>query len=170
MNPAIFDAVQPLLDKIAEIADKQFLTPEFQNLLSELAAVVGKNKIASISLTVDIFDEERAGSLPLLTTGLSAVIGKKPFGTWGDSSPQRYVVDEGIQVVPHDRCPKCWASWDFKLRNRTCSNCGITLGKQCKLLLDTDECPNCSEGKVTMAKPRCNECGFEADQSTVVWG
>ena len=96
MNPAVFDAVQPLLDKLAEIAEKEFESAEIRQLLTELATIVGKKKIASVALIVDIFDEDRLCSLPLLTTGLSAFVGKEPFRTWGDSTPQRYVTDEGI--------------------------------------------------------------------------
>ena len=60
--------------------------------------------------------------------------------------------------------------WDFKLQNSTCPHCGITMGDKCKLLLDTDECPWCNEGKVTVAKPRCDKCGHEVDRQKVVWG
>ena len=45
-----------------------------------------------------------------------------------------------------------------------------TLGKNCKLLLDSDECPNCQKGKVTVEKPRCDECGFVVDRLTAAWG
>lgn len=170
MSPAAFDAMQPLLDRLAELAEKEFESADIRQLLKELVAIAGENKFASATLTVDIFDENRMCSLPLLTTGLSAVVGKEPFRTWGDSSPQRYVVEEGIQVVPNDRCPKCWENWDFKLQNRSCPHCGITLGEQCKLLLDTDVCPWCEKGKVTIAQPCCDSCGFEVDRKTAVWG
>src|ERR1043165_7754041 len=97
-------------------------------------------------------------------TGLSASPGHEPSRTWGDSTPQRYVVEGGIKVVPHDRCPRCWQVGDFKLQNPTCSHCGLTMGEQCKLLLDSDECLRCNEGKVTVAKPRCGKCGHEVDR------
>jgi len=101
---------------------------------------------------------------------MSVDFGKEPRCIWGDSTPQRYVVEDGIQVVPHDRCPTCWELWDFKLQNPTCSHCGTTLGENCKVLLDTDECPWCQEGKVTVAKPRCEQCGFVVDPRIAVWG
>lgn len=85
-------------------------------------------------------------------------------------TPQRYVVKEGIQVVPHDRCPTCWQVWDFKWSNPSCPHCDTTLGENCKILLDSDVCPFCEDGKVSMAKPRCNKCGHEIDPKTVVWG
>ena len=170
MDPEAFQAVQPLLDKIAELADKQFDSAELHRLISEFGKLVGKRRIASVNIIVDVFDEDRECSIPLLTTGLSAVQGKESFRTWGDSSPQRYVVEDGIKVLPHDRCPHCWQSWDFKLQNPSCPNCGITMGEKCKLLLDTDQCPWCNEGKVTVAKPQCDKCGFEVDRQNVVWG
>jgi hypothetical protein len=68
-------------------------------------------------------------------------------------------------VVPHDRCPHCWQVWDFKLHNNsTCQHCGLMMGDKCKLLLDTDECPSCNEGKVTVDKPVCDKCGYEVDR------
>lgn len=169
MNPETFDAVQPLLDQIAELADKQLDSEEFRRLMAEFGKLVGKGKIASVNIVVDVFDEDRECSLPLLTTGLSAFPDKEPFRIWGDSSPQRYVVEGGIKVVPHDRCPQCWQGWDFKLQNSSCPYYGITMGDQCKLLLDTAECPWCNEGKVTVAKPRCDKCGHEVDRQKVVW-
>jgi len=170
MDPAVFSAAQPLLDKFSDLADKQLVTDEVQRLLPELAGVMGPKKIISVNITVDVYDEEREAELPLFTTGLAALTGKEPFRTWGDSTPQRYVVEAGIQVVPHDRCPKCWETWDFKLQNPSCPHCGITMGETCQLLLDSDRCPWCDEGEVTAAKPRCDKCGFEVDRKTVVWG
>jgi hypothetical protein len=165
-----FDALEPLLDRIADIAEQQFESVELRRLVAELGKLVGKGRLASISIVVDVFDDDRQCSLPLLTTGLSASPDHEPARTWGDSSPQRYVVPGGIKVVPHDRCPHCWQVWDFKLQTSTCSHCGLTMGEQCKLLLDSDECPWCNEGKVTVARPRCSRCGHEVDRQTVVWG
>lgn len=170
MNPETFNAVQPLLDKIAEIAEKQLDSEVLRRLMAELANVVGKGRIASVSIFVDVFEENPERSLPLFTTGLSTIAGKEPFRTWADSIPQRYVVDDGIKVVPHDRCTRCWQVWDFKLQNPSCPHCKTTMGENCRLLLDTDECPWCNEGKVTVAKPRCDLCGHDVDLGKVVWG
>ena len=120
MDQNQFTAMQPVLDKVAELAERQFESEELCRLVAELGRIVGKRKIASVTLVVDVFDEERECSLPLLTTGLSVLDGKEPYRCWGDSSPQRYVVDEGIQVVPHDRCPHCWHAWDFKGQDSSC--------------------------------------------------
>ena len=43
-------------------------------------------------------------------------------------------------------------------------------GEDIKLLLDTDVCPHCEEGKVTMNSPVCNRCGYEVDPKKIVWG
>lgn len=170
MDPETFSAVQPLLDKIAELAGMQLASEELRRLITQLGNLVGKRRIASVSIVVDVFDEDRECALPLLTTGLSAFSGKEPSRTWGDSTPQRYIGEDGIRVVPHDRCPHCWQVWDFKLQNLSCPHCGTTMGDKCKLLLDTDECPWCNEGKVTVTEPRCDKCGFEVDRQKVVWG
>ena len=170
MTPGTFDAVQPLLDKIADVVEKQLDSEELRRLIAELGKVVGKGKIASVNIVVDVFDEDRECSLPLLTTGLSAFPGREPSRTWGDSTPQRYVVENGIKVVPNDRCPHCWQEWGFKLQNSSCPYCGITMGDKCKLLLDTDECPWCNAGKVTVSTPKCDKCGHEVDRQKVVWG
>lgn len=170
MDPDTFNALDPHLDAIAELADQHLAAPEFQRVLSEIIKVLGERYGVGINLTVDVFDEDGHRSLPLLNTGLCALFGREPYRTWGDSTSQRYVVAEGIRVVPHDRCPDCWEAWDFKWKNPSCSHCDTTLGENCKILLDTDVCPHCEEGKVSVTKPRCDKCGFEIDPRTVVWG
>jgi hypothetical protein len=170
MDPGDFKAAEPLLDKIAEIADQQLGVAELQQVLADLGKRLGRRYAVSVCLTVDVFDQEQERTLPLLNTSLVATEGQEPYRTWGDSSPQRYVVEGVIQVVPHDRCPKCWKGWDFKFENPTCPHCGTTLGKNCKVLLDRDECPRCNEGRVTVAKPRGDKCGFVADRNKVAWG
>lgn len=79
MDPETFNAAQPLLDKIAELAGKQLDSVQLRRLIAELSNLVGKRKIASVNIVVDVFDEDRECSLPLLTTGLSAFSGKEPF-------------------------------------------------------------------------------------------
>jgi WD domain, G-beta repeat len=124
----------------------------------------------TLNCAVEVFDQQQERALPLLNTGLSTSEGAEPHRVWGDSTPQRYVVDGQIQVVPHDRCPKCWEAWDFKWEHRKCLHCDTELGKNCKVLLDSDVCPHCEEGKVTATKPRCSTCGFQVDPALVVWG
>jgi len=170
MNPDTFKAVDPHLDSLEALADQQFADPEFRRVLAELSQILGQKYGVSISLIVEVCDATGERSIPWLNTGLCAVSGKPPFRTSGDSTPQRYVVEEGIQVVPHDRCPKCWHVWDFKWKNPACSHCGTRLGENCKILLDSEVCPFCEEGKVTVTRPCCDKCGHEIDSKIVVWG
>ena len=104
MDPATFDSAESFLDEITEIADRQLGVSELHRLLSDLSKTLGKRYTVSVNLTVDVFDQDQLRSLPLLNTGLATSEGKEPYRIWGDSSPQRYVVENGIQVVPHDRC------------------------------------------------------------------
>ncbi len=173
MDPAIFDAADPFVNKISEMIDSALVSDQFADLrkaLEEMSKAIGPRHSVSLSVILDICDEAREEALPLLNTGLSAAHDASPYRTWGDSSIQRYVVNGEIQVVPHDRCPKCWGVWDFKFDNRTCENCGTTLGQNCKVLLDSDVCPHCDEGSVSMFKPVCTRCGYEVDLNLVTWG
>jgi len=170
MDPDTFEAVDPHLDALAELANQHLADPELSRVLSEISKALGERYGVAVSLIVDVCDANGERSIPLLNTGLCALPGKPPFRTNGDSTLQRYVVDEGIRVVPHDRCPKCWQVWDFKWKNSACSHCDAKLGDNCKILLDSDVCPYCEEGKVTVTNPRCNDCGFQIDPKTVVWG
>ncbi len=58
----------------------------------------------------------------------------------------------------------------FKLNHPSCSGCGATMGQDVKLLLDTDVCPFCEEGKVSLIAPVCDKCGQRIDPGIVVWG
>lgn len=173
MDPATFDAVDPLVDQIAEIVDSALLSDQLAKLrqvLEELGKAVGPRYSANLSVIVDIFDREREKAMPLLNTGLCTTEDGPPYRAWGDSTPQRYLVNGEIHVVPHDHCPKCWGIWDFKFENHTCQHCGTTLGQGCKVLLDSDVCPSCEKGSVSMTKPICDNCGYMVDLRLVAWG
>ena len=173
MDPATFDAADPLVGKIADIVDSALLSDQLANLrkvLEELGKAVGPRCSANLTVIVDVFDPEREKGLPLLNTGLSTTADGPPYRTWQDSTPQRYLVNGEIQTVPHDYCPKCWELWDFKFQHRTCQHCGTTLGQSCKVLLDSDVCPSCEKGSVSMTKPVCDKCGYQVDLSLVAWG
>jgi hypothetical protein len=173
MDKSAFEAADPHLDEIAEIVDKVLdseQTAPLRQALLQLGQALGDRYIVSLDVSVQVCDQDGERALPLLTTGLAVSAGQEPYRTWGDSSPQRYIVDGQIQVVPHDRCPKCWEVWDFKFKNRSCSECGLTLGEDCKILLDTDVCPHCEKGKVSLSKPTCDQCGYKVDLSAVTWG
>ena len=156
MDRSTFDSADPILDEIADKLDGLLDSEQFaavRPLLARLSETVGPRYSVNLNVSVDVFDAERSNALPLLTLGLSTSKGETPYKTYGDSTPQKYVVDGEIQVVPHDRCPKCYGLWDFKLKNPSCSECGATMGREVKLLLDTDVCPFCEEGKVSLTCP-----------------
>lgn len=173
MDPSTFGVADKYVDEIAEAVDGVLTSEQLAGVrkaLEQLGKAIGPRYSANLTVIVDLFDREREKAMPLLNTGLSTTDDGPPFRTWGDSSPQRYVVEGEIQVVPHDHCPKCWEYWDFKLEHRSCVHCGMTLGQDCKILLDSDVCPHCENGKVSMSKPVCNECGFKVDLNVVTWG
>ena len=173
MDQERFEVADRQVEKIAEILDQMLVSPEFRNLRQAFAALgkdVGEGCSVSLTCLVEVFDETNGRTLPLLNTGLCASGGREPYRTWGDSSPQRYLVGGRIQVVPHDRCLRCWGPWDFKWQNRRCGRCGAELGRDCKVLLDSDTCPHCEQGRVTASEPKCPGCGFEVDLSAVAWG
>jgi hypothetical protein len=173
MDKITFEAADPIIDEVADAASvllQDDSLKEMCRLLNNLKAAVGSQYDISLSLNVDIFDEAKNRTMPLLQTGLSGFGGEKPFQTWGDSSPHRYIADGEILIVPHDRCPKCWEPWDFKFMHPVCANCGATLGVDVKVLLDSDVCPSCEKGKVSMSQPVCKECGYRVDPKMVTWG
>ena len=173
MDKSTFEVVDPLMDEIAESTDQVLDSPElaqFRTLLTELKKKLGDRYSVSLGVTVDVFDQEKERGLPLLQTGLSGLGDDEPYHAAGDSTPQKYVADGEMQVVPHDRCPRCWGVWDFKFDHRSCRECGATLGDNVKILLDTDVCPSCEEGRVSMTTPVCSKCGHKVDLTLVVWG
>jgi hypothetical protein len=176
MEQNLWKITDETLDQIAEEFDQLLDSPavtEIKKLLCDLDIKLGTEFTVSLSCIVDVCDENadrREHALRLLTTGLSFSEKGEVYRTSGDSSPQRYVVDGDIQVVPNDQCPKCWGQWDFKWLHRSCTHCDAVLGENCRILLDSDVCPHCEKGKVSAQEPHCKECGFEVDPSSVVWG
>jgi hypothetical protein len=173
MDRATFEAADPILDEIAEVANKLLESPaagNLRDLLAKLNKTLGSRYLVGLHLDVDVFDTERERCLPLLQAGLAGFDRSKPYLASGDSTPQRYIVDGEMQVVPNDRCPKCWEVWGFKFRSASCQHCGATLGRDVQVLLDTDVCPWCEEGTISMSQPTCRKCGFTIDPGTVAWG
>ncbi len=173
MDRSTYESADPIVDEIAVTVDELLDSDQFSAVrlaLARLSEMVGARYSVNLNVCVDVFDAERSGALPLLNVGVSTTKGKPPYKTYGDSTPQKYVVSGEIQIVPHDRCPKCYGLWDFKFKHSTCSECGATMGREVKLLLDTDVCPWCEEGKVSLSAPVCDKCGHQIDPSVVVWG
>lgn len=173
MDQNAFSAADQHLDRISEEVEQLLSAEACKALKEELVAFgrdIGERYSIGMDFVVHVFDREKERSMPVLTTGLSTSEGAEPYRTWRDSTPQRYVTDDEIQVVPHDRCPSCWGEWDFKFEHRQCGSCGVVLGEGVKILLDSDVCPNCEQGTVSAASPQCEECGFVVDPKLVVWG
>jgi Zn-finger nucleic acid-binding protein len=173
MDRSSFESAEPLLEKIAERIDQILNSPQFADIrqaLAQLSQTVGPPFSVNLDVSVEVFDPQRPHPLPLLVTGVSTSEGKPPHRTWSDSTPQKYLVDGEMVIVPHDRCPKCYGIWDFKWKNGSCSECQATLGKEVRILLDTDICPYCEDGKVSLSSPVCDKCGFRVDPTLVAWG
>ncbi len=111
MDRSTFESADPILDEIAVTLDELLDSDQFSAIrlaLARLSEAVGARYSVNLNVCVDVFDAERSHALPLLTTGLSTSKGKPPYKTYGDSTPQKYVVNGEIQVVPHDHCPNCY--------------------------------------------------------------
>ena len=173
MDPDKFEIADRHLNDIACDLEEILQSPQLSKLQESLVAMskqLGQRYSVSLVCQVEVFDSERERCLPLLNTGVCISDGNQPYLASGDSTPHRYIVNGQIQVVPHDRCPSCWGLWDFKLQHPRCEHCDAELGQNCRLLLDSDVCPNCEEGEVTATRPECSQCGFRVDQSKVTWG
>ena len=80
------------------------------------------------------------------------------------------MVNGYIVELPDSYCPNCWSEWDFKTLGQACKSCDLIYGKEIKLLLDTNECPHCKKGTVSLKNPHCDKCDFYADPNLVIWG
>ena len=173
MDKETFETIDPILDDIAGVANKLLksaATDKLRSLLTNLNSTLGSRYLVSIHLNVTVFDTEKERCLPVLQTGFTGFDRDKPCRAIRGASPQHYIVDGELLIVPHDRCPRCWGKWDSKLQHPSCSHCGASLGKEVKLLLDRDVCPSCEEGNVSVFHPRCGKCGAEVELGQVTWG
>lgn len=172
MDRETFGQVDPLIDDVAKqigelIAGDQLT--QIKAKLAEISRCFPGDFGVSLDINVRVTDPE-GSTLPLLQTGIASFEGDEPQQVWGDSTPQRYVVFGDIVVVPHDHCPQCWAEWDFKDTSPKCVGCGVQLGKEVKILLESDVCPRCEKGTVTAASPACDKCSNVVNPDYVVWG
>ncbi len=173
MDKTSFEKAEPILERAAEAAENLLESGDLEELssvLTELNKALGERYSVALEVSVQVFDRQKESHLPVLQTGLAGFAEADPYRTRADCTFQRYVADGEIEIVPHDRCPKCWEIWDFKFKHQSCAHCGATMGEDVKLLLDTDACPFCEDGKVSMSKPVCSKCGTRVDPKTVVWG
>jgi hypothetical protein len=133
-----------------ELIDGETLS-KLKRQLADSSHELGEYSV-TLEMNPQVFGSGREQSLPLLQTGLVSSDGTKPYQMWGDSTPQRNVVDGEMMVVPQDRCPQCWGSWDVKRRYMSCPECSVAMGQNVRLLPDFDCCPICGEGSVTSSQ------------------
>ena len=180
MNDDLWRKLDPLANRADEEIERFFTSPQANNLkaiIQKAAEALPGDCSVSLDITLNVFDPERGNALPLLTAALAVSGQGDPYVAHGDSTPCRYSVDGDICEVPHDRCPHCWAIWDFKIGHpvanegmRPCPGCGYELGQEVKLMLDNDRCPHCEEGKLSMDNPTCRKCGLTISPGLIAWG
>jgi hypothetical protein len=150
MDRSTFESADPILEEMAATLDELPDSDRFSAIrlaLARLSEAVGPRYTVNLNVCVDVFDAERSHALPLFNVGLSTSKGKPPYKTFGDSTPQKYVVNGEIQVVPHDHCPKCYGVWDYKLNHPSCSECGAAMGREVKLLSTPMSAPSVRRGR-----------------------
>ena len=125
--------------------------------LQEVTAKLPEGMSLTFNCELDIFDANREQAVRLVETGLTTSGRESPHRCHGVASGQRYWVNGEICELPHEYCPVCWGSWDFKDLHRRCPSCGVSLGKEVKIMLDSDVCPHCNEGKVTADELACEQ-------------
>ena len=138
-----FDKIQSLIEKACKnIPDSTGITLSFQ-------------------LTLDKPEEDK--HIPYYEMGITCVKNETPHFFEGTSSLATYVIENDVLRIPHDRCPKCWGIWDFKTLHPDCPCCGAKLGTDVRIMLDSNTCPKCEKGTVSIKKPLCTQCGYEID-------
>ena len=165
------DALGDLMhDKFEELYVKQAFK-DIQNKLNEICATLEDRYSVTFFFDLNVFDSKREKMITVFQTGLTCGGKDQSRRCQGaGSSFHTYIVDGKRVGIPHDYCPNCWAEWDFKFLHRECPGCGFALGENIQVLLDTDVCPNCEEGKVTRSNPKCDKCGQTMDPTVVHWG
>jgi hypothetical protein len=124
----------------------------------------------TLNFSVEIHDANRDRHLKTGTTGVTFEKGHMPYLVDLGLSPTKYLVDGVMMKVPHDQCPNCWSRWPLKSRVKECPECNYRMGREVKLLVDTNVCPRCEEGAISLHEPQCGHCGFVAEKNLVVWG
>jgi len=173
MKDIEFKSVEPAVEAAEEASDAWLdseAVADLKNAIQEATAKLPEGMSLTFNCVLDVFDSNRDKSVRLLENGFTTSSGEPPYRCHGDSSVHRYLARGEICELPHDYCPICWGSWDFKELHRICPSCGVKLGNEVKIMLDSDVCPYCDQGKVTAAAPKCDSCGKEVDLSVVAWG
>jgi hypothetical protein len=173
MTEGEYKLLEPMLDPLAEKLRTLLESPEFKAVRDALQKVTAEYPEAvsmNLECNLELFDDRREHAVKYLQMGLTTTQGKEPYLYFADSTVQRYVCHGTVCQLPHNYCPECWGEWDFKQTHRTCPECGVELGKGVKILLDSDVCPHCEKGTVSMHQPTCSNCGHTVDMSIVAWG
>lgn len=174
MGPNGFESVQQAIDKIDAIVHQMIDrdTEEMRMIqasIRELGQKLGGDYSASISLCLTVKDQFRTRELPFDILTFTSDRGEEPYDSTEESSPQRYVIGDAECVVPRDRCPRCWQSWPHKFQHPYCPHCDLKLGNECTVIVESEECPQCEDGTVSVERPVCDECGHEVDLRSIVW-
>jgi len=173
MDAEQFDSIEKLADNVYDKFDelyKKGIFAEIEAKMKDVCASLKEEYSISVNFDVEVFNSEKEQSITLTKRGIACFGGQAPYLASSGSTAHRYVVNGQIVKLPHDYCPHCWGEWDFKLLHTTCPSCDFMMGKEIKLLLDTDVCPNCEEGKVSHSNPQCTKCGVMLDGNVVNWG
>jgi ribosomal protein L32 len=173
MDSEQFDKVDKLADDVYEKFDdlyKQGVLADLESKMKEICVHLKKEYSVSINFDLEVFSDKKEQTITLIKRGMACFKGDSPYLATSGSTAHRYIVDGQIVKLPHDYCPNCWGEWDFKLLHNTCPYCDYSIGKEIKLLLDTDVCPNCEDGKVSLSNPQCQKCGVKLESGMVSWG
>jgi hypothetical protein len=166
---ATHELADVLMDELKRLYREKKLTA-VEDKLKEISSNLPKGYSITVNFSVEVFDENREKSLKTTDAGITCMEGDNPYLSTNESSPAKYIVDGALMKVPHDHCPNCWSRWSFKSKVRECRECGYRMGKEIKLLLDTNVCPHCENSKISHSSPRCEGCGYVVDQTIVSWG
>ena len=173
MNQTENERLKGLVDLTADEVERYLNSAELEKVrkgLQEASKNLPQRYSLNLKLELTVFDDEREMELPLIQSGLTTSDGEEAYIFSSDSSQHRYLVNGEIQVVSHDYCPHCWGIWDFKFKNETCPYCEFSMGKEVKLLLDSNLCPFCEEGEIRIDQLVCPKCNYEIDKNKVAWG
>ena len=118
MNDNLWRQLEPHAHQTDEEVER-FLSSSNADALKQIVkravAILPEGYSVSLDVTLNVFDPERGNVLPLSDTSLTASANQDAYLAYGDCTPCRYLVDGEICEVPHDRCPNCWAGWNFKI-------------------------------------------------------
>src|ERR1017187_7955710 len=94
MDKKTFEAIDPVLDEISEVADdllESAATEKLRSLLTRLNKKLGSRYLAELHFNVRVFDTKNERTLPVLQAGLAGFEQGKPYLASGDSTSQRYI-------------------------------------------------------------------------------